>query len=315
MADETTTTSLNDIVYSAWIRAAYLEAAWMFLVAQQFGRKFSLVGKESASLQLPRIDSLMTVADRGASVATAFNATEGSDLTNTQFTTSKVTGSVSEYALMLTLTDDVNEDSINGFDLLGKIMGEAARVIMSAKEDDFVALFAGLDNEVGATGVDLTIAVAIAAHVDTRRRGFHAPDGMVYVLDPEAWDNLEAALTNTNAAAGVYAAAVDRLLGVDRTANNGMGNGHVANFRGYPVYESQYCDTKNTAADVCSACFVPSSPGNDPHASFATIDKRPFRVEPQRDASLRGTELVFSERWGCCELNGGAGDSITSDAP
>lgn len=287
----------------------------MFIVAQQFGRRFSLVGKPSATLSLPRVDSLMTVGDRGASVATAFDAVEATDLVNTQFTTSAVTGSVSEYALMLTLTDNVNEDSINGFDLLNKIMNEAARTIMSAKEDDFVALFTALDNEVGVTNTDLTIAVAIEAHVDTRRRGFHAPDGMVYVLDAEAWDNLEAALMATNAATGVYAAAVDKFLGVDATANNGMGNGHVANFRGYPVYESQFCDLENTTVDVVSVCMVPSSPGNDPHATFAVIDKRPFRIEPERDASLRGTELVFSERWGCSELNGGAGDAILSDAP
>lgn len=310
-----TTVSLNDIVYGAWIEAAYLEAAWMFIVAQQFGRKFSLVGKPSGSISLPRLDSVMTVGDRGASVATAFDAVEATDLVNTQFTTSTVTGDVSEYALMLTLSDDVNEDSINGFDLLNKIMNEAARVIMSAKEDDFVALFTALDNEVGVTNTDLTIAVAIAAHVDTRRRGFHAPDGMVYILDPEAWNNLEAALLATNAATAVYAAAVDRMLGVDATANHGMGNGHIANFRGYPVYESQFCDLENTAVDVISACFIPSSPGNDSHATFAVIDKRPFRIEPERDASLRGTELVFSERWGAGELNGGAGDAILSDAP
>jgi hypothetical protein len=315
MSGESTTTSMNDIVYSAWIEASFLDYAYDWVVAQQFFRRFSLIGKPSASLDVPVFDSNMgTVGDGGSGVDTEFNGTEGSDLSNTQATTSKVTVSVSEYALMRTLTDHLGEDSIPGIDLMQTVLADAARILMTAVEDDSVGKFSGLSQSVGSTGVDLTVAQTLAAHVGIRKRGYRAPDGVVYVLDEQQVDDLEAALIGASSATATYALGCDRLLGVDRTANNGMGNGHVMNFRGYPVYSSGLTDTANTGADVVGACFVPSSEANNPHATFGIVDKRPFRMREQRDESLRGTELVFSMRVGVGELRDGSGTAIITDA-
>ncbi len=315
MANESTTTSLNDIVYSAWIELAWLGYAMDWIVFQQFCRRFSLIGKPSASLDVPRYDSDMgTVGDTGTGVATAFDATEGTDLTVTQATTSKVTLSVSEYAIMRVLTDDIGEDSVSGLDVMDRMLADAARILMTAFEDDGVGLFGSLSNTVGTTTADLTIAQTLAAHVGIRKRGHVAPDGVVYVLDEQQVDDLEAALIATSTSAASYAGATDRLLGVDRTANNGLGNGHVMNFRGYPVYSSGLTDTANAGADVVGACFVPSSEANNPQATFGVLDKRPFRVEPQRDASLRASELVFSMRKGVGEITDGSGTAIITDA-
>lgn len=312
-----TSSTINDYINAAFIQPSYLYFAWMNMIAQQFGADFSLIGQSSNQINLPRFDSLVTVGDRGASVATAYDATEGTDLTATTVTTSVVSGTLTEYAVRIDLTDNIAEDSVDGIDLINNVVGVAAQVIMAAKEDDFVARFAALDNAVGTTTVDLTLAVAYSAFTGTRRRGFHAPDGMVYVMDPEAWDNIEAAMLATGTSTAVYPNSINNLLGVDTTANNGMGNGHVGNIRGYNVHESQFCDTANVGADVVSACFIPASPANNlaGHTTFANVTKRPFRMEPQRDASVRSTELNFSERHGSCEMNGGAGAEIISDAP
>ncbi len=315
MAQESTTTSLNDIVYSAWIELAWLGYAMDWIVAQQFFRRFSLIGRPSATAQIPRLDSNMgSVGDTGQGVDSEFDATEGTDLANTQATTSNIQCTVSEYALMRTITDNVEEDSVNGLDAIDRLLIDAARILMTAFEDDCVGLFGSLANSVGTTTADLTVAQALAAQVGIRTRGHPAPDGVVYVLDDQQNFDLEAALTNVGTNQAAYTMAVDRLLGVDRTANNGMGNGHTMFFRGYPVYSTGLTDTANSGADVVGACLVPSSPANDSQATFAQVDKRPFRVEPQRDASLRASELVFSMRKGASEATDGSGTNITTDA-
>lgn len=245
MANETTTTTLNDITYSAWIESSWLDYAYDWIVAQQFfSRRYSLIGNPSSTIQIPRISSDMgTVGDSGTGVDTEFDATEATDLSNTSLDSENVQVSISEYALMRTITDDVEEDSVSGLTLMQVILADAARILMTALEDDAVGLFSGLSNSVGSTGVALTVAQALAAQVGIRKRGFRAPDGVVYVLDEEQVDDLEAALIATATSMAVYATAADKLLGVDRTANNGMGNGHVMNFRGYPVFSSGLTDT------------------------------------------------------------------------
>ena len=315
MAGESTTTSLNDGVYSAIIEKLYLGAAMDWVVAQQFYRRFSLIGQNSNAMDIARLDSIMgTVGDNASGVDTEFDATAATDLSNTQRTTSKVTGTCSEYAFMSTLVDDVTEDAINGVDLINRITADSARVLMTAFEADCVALCSSLANDAGTTKTNPTIAVMLAAQVGIRKRGYPAPDGVVQIWDDQACDDIEAALIATSTSMASYATATDKLLGVDRTANNGMGNGHVFSFRGYPVFASGLMPTLNSAEDVGAMTFVPSSPQNDQFATFGQIDKRPFRIELQRDASLRATELVFSQRKACFEMTDGSGTLITSDA-
>lgn len=316
MANETTTTTLNDIVYASIIEPSFLAYVQDWIVAQQFARRFSLVGKPSNALDIPRFQSDMgTVGNGGTSVDLEFDATEGTDLSaNVALDTDKVTVSASEYALRRTLTDNVMEDSISGIDLMGAIMADGAQILTTAFEDDMCALFANLSNTVGSTGVDLTLAQALAAQVNIRKRGVRAPDGVVYVLDEQQVDDLEALFIATNAAQAVYTFAADKILGIDRAANNGMGNGHVFNFRGYPVYSAGLTDTANAGADVVGACFTPSSPGNDGFATYGLVEKRPFRMEPQRDASLRADELIFSMRMGIAEITDASGTGIVTDA-
>jgi hypothetical protein len=314
MATSTTTTA-NDITYSAVIEPSFLDYAYDWTVATQFFRNYSLVGKPSNALDIPvPATNLGTVGDGGGGVDTEFDATQASDLSSTTWSTDKVTATCSEYAVMRVLADNIGEDSIPGIDFINTILADAARILLTALEDDACALFASLSNSVGSSGNDLTIAQALAAHVNIRKRGYRAPDGVVYVLDEQQVDDLEAALIATSTSAASYAGATDRLLGVDKTVNNGMGNGHVMNFRGFPVYSTGLTDTANAAADVVGACFVPTSEANNPHATFALVDKRSFRMEPQRDASLRATEMVFSMRKAVAEIRDGSGTAIITDA-
>jgi len=311
-----TTTTANDITYSAVIEPTFLDYAYDWMVAQQFCRPFSLIGKPSNALDIPiPTANTGTVGDGGSGVDTEYDATQATDLsTPLTWGTDKVTVTCSEYALLRTLTDNIGEDAVPGLDFLGTCLRDSARCLMLALEDDICALFASLSNTVGSTGVDLTVAQTLAAQVGIRKRGNRAPDGVVYILDEQQVDDLEAALIAVGSSWTSYPGGADRLLGVDKTANNGMGNGHVMNFRGFPVYSAGLTDTANAGADVVGACFTPTSPGNDPHATYALVDKRPFRMEPQRDASLRATEMVFSMRKGVAEIRDSSGTAIITDA-
>jgi hypothetical protein len=316
MANETTTTTLNDIVYSAVIEPSFLAYAMDWIVAQQFARRYSLVGKPANALDIPRFATDMgTIGDGGTGVDTEFDATQATDLSaNIALDTDKVTITSSEYAFKRTITDNVFEDSIAGIDLMDAVLADGAQILMTAFEDDMLALLASLSNTVGTSGADLTIAQTLAAQVGIRKRGVRAPDGVVYVLDEQQVDDLEAAMIATSTSTAVFAFANDRLLGIDREANNGMGNGHVFSFRGYPVYSTGLTDTANAGADVVGACFVPTTSGNDRYATFGWADKRPFRVETQRDASLRADEVVFSMRRGVAEIADTTGTAIITDA-
>ena len=159
MANETTTTTLNDVVYSYVIEPTFLDYAHDWIVATPFFRRFSLVGKPSNVLQVPRLATNMgTVGDGGGGVDAEFDATEGTDLsTNTALSTDNVQFTAAEYGLVHKITDNVREDSILGGDM-SMYISNAARILTTAVEDSALALPAGLSNSVGSSGVDLTIA-------------------------------------------------------------------------------------------------------------------------------------------------------------
>lgn len=315
MANETTTTTANDITYSAIIEPALLAVAMDVAEFMPMCREFSLIGKPSNAIDVPRPQSdFGTVPDDGAGVDTEFDATQGSSLSNIDWGTDKVTGTSAEYGVQYEVTDNVEEDSVDGIDVWDAIETSMMTCLVMAINDDICALFAGLSNSVGSTGVDATVANMLAAQVGIRTRGWRAKDGVVYVLDIVTADDIEAQLISGNAAQAVFAAAADRLLGYAPTANHGLDNGHIMNFRGYPVWATGLTDTANAGADVVSSCFTPAGPQNNPSATFGLVWKRLFRLEFDRDISKRTTKAVLTVRCAPFELTDGSGTKLVTDA-
>lgn len=317
MAGESTTTTLNDVYYSAIISPMMMDYAHDWVVATQFFREFSLVGQASNAIDVWSLASdLGTVGDHGAGYDAEFNGTQANDLSNTALDTNKVTLTAAEYGVMRTITDNVLEDSIGGIDWARIVLSDAVRILMLALEQDATALLDDFSNTAGVSGSDLTIAQLLSAQVGIRTRGVRAPDGVVYVLADEQVANVEAALIATSTSVTTYATAADRILGGPGAGpNNGMSNGHVMSFRGYPVWSTGVSPTANAGADDTGACFVHSTPSNDPQAALGIVWKRMFRLETDRDISLRATEYVATMRVGVGELEDKAGTSIITDAP
>lgn len=317
MANEITTTTLDDLT-----NATLVEPVIIYALSEQPGlwrlcREFNLIGKPTLAAKIPTETSWWGSADDdGASVDTEFDGTQATALSNTSTSTGSVTCTPAEYGVAHALTDNVAEDSVP-IEFITQQSMRMLHVLSLAMDDDFIALFASLSNSVGTTTVDLTVSQMIAAQQGIRTRGAVA-DAICYVLDNQQAFDVETALSGANAAAAIYALAADRLINYAPTADNGMGaSRQVMTFRGAPVFATGLTDTANAGADVVGACFCPSTANNDSTGAttFGMAWKRLPRFETQRQAKLRATDLVMTCRAGFVELQDGSGTKIVTDAP
>lgn len=317
MANEITTTTFDDLTHTSLIQPIIIRALTEKPGLFRFCREFDITQQSTNAAKLPTETSYWGAAnDRGVAVDTEFNGTEATSLSNTAFSTGSVTCTAAEYGVAHALTDNVAEDSVRGIDIMDLIKGRMLFVHMLAWEDDYIANYANLSNTVGSSGVAITVAQMVAAQQGLRVRGVEA-DVLAYVLDNQVATNLETALIATNAAAAVFALSSDRLIGYAPTSDNGMGASRkVMQFRGIPVFTTGMTDTANAGADAVSACIAPSTAFND--ESGATTHcvawKRLPYFETQRQAKLRGTDLVMSARLGFAELQDGSGTAIITKA-
>lgn len=319
MANETTTSTLDDLT-----NASLTVPVIIYALSERPGlaisacREFDLTqGHASNVAKLPVETSFWgTPYDRGAGLDTEFDATQGTALSNTAFSTGVVTLTCAEYGVAAALTDNVAEDSVmSGTQLMDHFMGRMLHVLTLAIDDDYCALFASLSNSVGTSGADLTAAQALAATQGIRRRGAIA-DRLWFILDQQQVDDLQTALTTTSTSMAVYAMAADRILGAVPGVNNGIGVDRTAlTFAQCPVLHSGLTDSANAGADVSGACIVPTSAANDAAGSttHAIAWKRMPKFETQRQAKGRSWDLVMTARAGLAELQDGSGTSIVTD--
>lgn len=319
MANETTTSSLTGLTNSSLVQPVVIMA-----LSEQPGfairncREFDITNQPTSAAKIPTQTSYWGSAnDRGAGVATAFDGTQGTALSNTQVSASSVTCTAVEYGVAHQVIDNVGEDSVlDGLELMNLFTNTMLFVLQLALDDDYIALFASISNSVGVTNTTLTVANLVAAQQGIRTRGTVA-DSIAYVLDNKQAQDMETQLQSANAAAAVFALSADRLLNYAPTGNNGMDTSRkIATFRGIPVYSTGLTDTANGAVDVVGCLVCPTSQYND--ASGATTHgiawKRLPRFETQRQAKARGLDVVMTMRAGTAELQDGSGTMILSKA-
>src|SRR5690606_9110976 len=123
---------------------------------------------------------------------------------------------------------------------------------------------------------------------------------------------LEAASSNL----AVYAAAADRLMNVQGSADGARNvEGYAFSYKGVPFYRQGLTDTANTAADVVSAIFVRGDiPAQRTMATFGQSYRRPITLSTQDQVASRTTQLVYRARWGCGAINGQTGVKVVTDA-
>ena len=277
MANETTTTSLNDL-FANIVKEAIFTAQERSLV-RKLVTVYDMSNDPSTTLQVPVYSN-----------PSASGLTEGTDMSATEVTSSVKTITVSEVGVQAALTDLMaGSSSRDVAGDLGRILGDA---VARKMDEDIIGLFDGFSTSLGATTTELTAAHIAQAAATLRANKFGGTP--VAVIHPYQAYALKANLTNTfvNPNAGAL-------------QNEAMTSGYIGQIAGVNVFESANI-TIDGSGDAKGAIFVPEALG--------LAVKWDVKVEPQRDASLRGWELNATAAYGVGELQDGAGVEMYFDA-
>jgi hypothetical protein len=281
MANETTSTSISEL-YTEIIQ----EAIFTF---------------QETSVMRPLVTTY-NITGQGKQVAVpifptvaASAVSEGSDLANTEVNPTETTITASEVGVMTTLTDLARESSSRPIAQdIGRVFGEA---LAKKVDTDLAALFASFatGNDLGAAGTELTADLLLKA--ESTLRALNVPRPYYAVFHPKAVFNLKKTLTQ----AGYSGTAT----AISSTGENVFGSGFVGNIFGIDVYENANLSI-SSAGDCIGGVFHPISLG--------LAMKMDFKIETQRDASLRATEIVGTMTYGQDVVKDNYGCQVTVDA-
>lgn len=229
---------------------------------------------------------------------TAVSLTEGVRLSDhtvsgyANITPSSATLTVAEVGIATQITDISRLSSAtNVVADIGRLFGEA---IARKMDKDLTALFTGFSTGVGNASVILSPGLIFEAVAKLRQAGVPSTD-IACVVSPSVAYDLKAALTNTyqNPNAGVI-------------QNEAMQMGYVGMLAGVPLYETANLDNTGTTGDYVGAVFHRDALG------LAIMQD--IKIEAQRNALLRGDDLVATAMYGVGELYDAYGVKITSDS-
>ncbi len=220
---------------------------------------------------------------------------EATDLSNTAVNPTSATITASEVGVMTTLTDlGANSASRNVGADIGKLFGEA---IAKKVDTDLVNLlddFASA-NDQGGAGTELTADLLFKAQAILRTANVPAP--YYGVFHPKALFNLKKTLTQAGYVASTATAISD-------IGNEALRNGYIGRIAGIDVFEN---------ANITIDAYDDSYGGVFHPASLGLAMKEEFKVESQRDASLRATELVASIVYGTGVIKDTYGVTVRTD--
>ena len=219
---------------------------------------------------------------------------EATDLSNTAVNPTSATITASEIGVMTTLTDlGANSASRNVGADIGKLFGEA---IAKKVDTDLCGLFSSFTtNTGGAAGTELTADLLFKAQAQLRTLSVPAP--YYAVFHPKALFNLKKTLTQ----AGYSGTAT----AISEIGNEALRNGYIGRIAGIDVFENANLSI-DASDDSVGGVFHPQSIG--------LAMKEDFKVETQRDASLRATEIVASIVYGKAVVKESFGVAVTTDA-
>ena len=275
MANETTSSTISEL-YTEIVAEALFVASEQSIM-RGLVRNYTIAGG-GKSVEVPIYSTVSAAA-----------VSEASDLSNTAVNPSSVTITASEVGVMTTLTDLArNSASRNVAADIGRLFGEG---IATKIDSDLAALFSGFSTEKGpGAGSELTVQdlFECAAELKTNK----APGPYYGVFHPKQIFNVKKSLTNT-------------FVGRDtELSNEAMRTGFVGNVAGIQIFE-----TSNIAVDGSDD----SVGGVFSQDALGLAMMQDFKIETQRDASLRADEIVATAVFGVGELHDSYGVKITAD--
>lgn len=279
MANESTSTTLNDLLPSIVAEAMFVASERSIM--RGLVKNYTLPMGSGKTLTVPRYP-----------IQTAADLTEGTDMGNTAVSTDGAILTVKEVGIMTTVTDYARmTSSSNVIADVGRLFGEAiARKI----DTDLTALFDGFSVFLGDGTGAISAASIFNAVAKLRANGVPGTD-LFCVLHPAIAYDLKANLTNTfaNPNAGV-------------AQNEAMASGYVGSLAGVPIYETSNIANTGTAGDYKGGLFHRDALG--------LVTLQDIRIETERNASLRGDEVVATAYYAVGELYDGYGVELHFDS-
>ena len=220
--------------------------------------------------------------------------TEGVDINTPQQLSVTVTSiTASEHGIMTFVSDRLSRQ--NNEDILahvGEVQGGALGRLL---EDDLITLFDGFSNSIGSAGANLTyrdIAGAVSfLKTDNNSSYGMAPGAANAVMHPEQIRRFVQEVTGIQAGgSGMAAQPIPEGITADVIQNYFRGNERAF---GVPIFQSGVL-SRDSAGDAKGAVFVPGA--------LALAMAHEMEAEEERDASLRGTEMVMVGEWGEAEV-------------
>ena len=240
--------------------------------------QYNIQNQAGKTIQIPKYPAI-----------SAADVAEGTDLSSTTVSTSKVEVTIGEVGAQVLLTDMATYGADSPAEAMGTLLGNA---IATKMDTDLLALFSGFSGALGAAGQEITVADLFKAAATLRSN--KVTGSMSAVVHPFQAYQLKANLTNTFANPN----------GGD-LQNEAMRNGYVGTIAGIDIYESANLSVDGNG-DAVAAVFAPEA--------LAIAIKRDFNLEAERNASLRAFELNATAVYGVAELDDDFGVKITADA-
>ncbi len=274
-----TTTTLNDLLPS--IVAEALFVANERSIMRNLVRNYSLGQGQGKTVTVPIYPK-----------STAASLTEGDPLTNTAISTNGVTLTIGEVGLMTSVTDmSMVSSASNVVADIGRLFGEA----IARKIDlDLTALFTSFSAGVGDNTTAISAAKIFEAVAKLRAQGYDTTADCAIVLHPMIAYDLKSTITSTFAAPA-------SMIG-----NSALENGYIGMLAGCPVYETSNIANTGTTGDYNGAVFHRDALGLALQADI--------NIETQRQAALRGWDIVGSARYGVGVLNNAAAQYLAFDS-
>jgi len=222
---------------------------------------------------------------------TAAGLTEATAPTATAITPSTAALAVSEVGIRATVSDiSIMASASNVVADIGKLFGES---IARKMDTDLMANFNNFSQVVGGVGESAsptaTPAMLFEAIAKIRSQGYDTSNDCAIVLHPNIAYDVASTLTSTFAAP---ASAV---------GNSALANGFMGTLGGVPVYQSSLVPLADgsTAGDYGCGIFHKEAIG------LAMMQD--IKIESQREATLRGFDIMGTAVYGTGELQDLAG--------
>ena len=221
--------------------------------------------------------------------------TEGVDISTPQQLSVSVTSiTASEHGIMTFVSDRLtrqnNEDILSH---VGEVQGGALGRLL---EDDLIVLFDGFSNSIGAAGSLLTfyhVAGAVSyLKTDNDSSYGMAPGTPNGVFHPEQIRGFVQEMTGIQGGGTTGMAAQPIPEGITAEVVKNYFRGNEKAF-GVPIFQSGVL-SRDGSGDTKGAVFVPKA--------IALAMAHEMEAENERDASLRGTEVVMVGEWGESEI-------------